>query len=152
LKKLSQHPQLKPLREENKIRKISNHLQMTLTKEHQEIETGTNRETIGEQMKEMMEDQASPEELTDQPIEVVEINHREEREVTVEVEAEKAVGVNTMKGIMKMAVFHQMISSKIPEKTKVESEEIVAEEQEVAVVSEVTEVTEEIVETEVVIV
>ena len=115
---------------------------MTLTKEHQEIETGTNPETIGEQMKEMMEDQASPEELTDQPIEVVEINHREEREVTVEVEVEKAVGVNTMKRIVKMAVFLQMISSKIPEKTKVESEAIVAEEQEVAVVSEVTEVTE----------
>jgi len=47
-----------------------------------------------------------------------------------------------MNRIMKMVVFLLMIFSKIPEKTKVELEEIVVEEQEVAVVREAPEVTE----------
>lgn len=92
MKKLSQHPQLKPLREENKIRKITNQPLTMPTEEHQEIETGTNPDRNGEQMKEMKEmkepmaDQVSPEVLTDQIIEVVVINPKEEREVIVEVE------------------------------------------------------------------
>ena len=92
MKKLSQHPQLKPLREENKIRKITNQPLTMLIEEHQEIEIGTNPDRNGEQMKEMKEmkhpmaDQVSPEVLTDQTIEVVVINPKEEREVTVEVE------------------------------------------------------------------
>ena len=154
MKKLSQLPQLKPLREDKKIRKTTNQPLMTHTEEPQEIEAGINQVMIGEQakeMKEQMADQVSPEALNDQTIEVEEINPKEEKEVTVEVEEEQADVAFKVKKIVKKAVFLLMIFSEIPDKTKVESEAIVVEEQEVVVVREAPEVTEEIVETEVVI-
>lgn len=142
-------PQLNPLnKEETKIRKLTNHLQMMFTSKHQEIETGINPEWNGGkvmEMKEQMVDPALQEVVTDPIIEVAEINPREEREVTVEVEVGQAVGAFTMRKIMKMAVFQLMIFSKIAETMKmlVESEAIVAEVLEVAE-NEVLAVIEEI--------
>lgn len=154
MKKLSQLPQLKPLREDKNIRKTTNQPLMTPTQEPQEIEAGINQVMIGEQakeMKEQMADQASPEALNDQTTEVEEINPKEEKEVTVEVEEEQEDVAFKVKKIVNKAVFLLMIFSEIPEKTKVELEAIAVEELEVVEVREAPEVTEEIVETEVVI-
>jgi len=149
LRKLSQQQLQLKKKEEKKIRNLTNQLETMSTSKPQEIETGINLEWNGEQMKEVKEqmaDPASQEVVTDPIIEVVEINLREEREVTVEAEEVLAVGAFTMRKIMKMAVFLLMIFSKIVETTKVESEAIVVEEQEV----EVSEALEVIVETEVI--